>query len=105
MAWTNSRIFRPFIADVLDNTTAIDLGADTPKAALYNTTTTPDQNVTSALSAYNAGTSQWVVANEVSDTNWAAGGRPLVSAVLNSATSGTVFYDAADNYFSVDFAG
>lgn len=96
MAWTNSRIFRPFLADVLDNTTAVDLGTDVPKAALYNTTPTPNQDVTSALSAYAAVGSQWVVANEVSDTNWPAGGRPLAGTSLNSATAATVFYDATD---------
>ena len=36
MAWTNSKIFRPFLADVLDNTTAVDLGTDVPKVALYD---------------------------------------------------------------------
>jgi len=97
MTWTNSRMFRPYVADVFDNTTAFDMGSDVPKAALYNTTTTPDQNVTSALSAYNAGSSQWVVANEVSSSGqWAAGGVALASTVLNSGTSGVVFYDAAD---------
>lgn len=97
MAWANSKIFRPFIADVLDNTTAVDLGSDVPKVALYNNSITPSQDVTSALSAYNAGASQWVTANEVTDaTNWVAGGRPLASTVLNSSSAGIVFYDAAD---------
>lgn len=97
MAWANSKIFRPFIADVLDNTTAVDLGSDVPKVALYNNSITPSQDVTSALSAYNAGASQWVTANEVTDaTNWVAGGRALGSTVLNSSSAGIVFYDAAD---------
>lgn len=97
MAWTNSKIFRPFIADVLDNTAAFDLGADVPKVALYNDTITPDNDVTSALSAYNAATSQWVTAGEVSDVGqWAAGGVALASTSLNSATADMVFYDAAD---------
>lgn len=97
MAWTNSRMFRPYVADVFDNTAAFDMGTDVPKAALYNTTTAPDQNVTSAASAYNAGSSQWVVANEVSHSGqWAAGGVALASTSLNSGTSGVVFYDAAD---------
>lgn len=97
MAWANSKIFRPFLADALDNTTAIDLGSDVPKVALYNNSITPSQDVTSALSAYNAGSSQWLTANEVTDaTNWTAGGRPLASTVLNSGSAGVVFYDAAD---------
>jgi hypothetical protein len=87
-------MFRPYIADVFDNTTAMDLGSDVPKVALYNNTITPDNDVTSANSAYNVG--QWATAQEVTDTNWPAGGRPLASTVLNSGTADVVFYDAAD---------
>lgn len=97
MAWANSKIFRAMLADVLDNTTAIDLGTDVPKVALYNNTPTPDQNVTSALSAYNAATSQWLTANEVFQAGqWAQGGVALAGTSLNSATAGVVFYDAND---------
>jgi hypothetical protein len=97
MAWADSKIFRPFLADVFDNTAAFDLGSDVPKAALYNNSITPNNDVTSALSAYNAGTSQWVTANEVSEAGqWAAGGVALSSTSLNSGTADVVFYDAAD---------
>lgn len=97
MAWSNSKVFRPFLADVFANAAAFDLSGtpDTFKAALYNNSITPDQNVTSANSAYNVG--QWATAQEVIDaSNWPAGGRPLVSPVIDSATAGTVFFDAAD---------
>lgn len=95
MAWANSKIFRPFMADVLDNTSALDLGSDVPKVALYNNTTAPDQNVTSANSAYAVG--QWVVGNEVAQAGqWAVAGVALASTSLNSASAGIVFYDAAD---------
>ena len=95
MAWTNSKIFRPFLADVLDNTTAVDLGSDVPKVALYNNTITPDNDVTSANSAYNVG--QWVTAQETFEAGqWAQGGVALASTVLNSGTADIVFYDAAD---------
>jgi hypothetical protein len=95
MAWSNSKIFRAFVADVLDNTTAVDLGSDVPKVALYNNTTAPDQDVSSANSAFNA--AQWTTANQVTDvTNWVSGGRALASTSLSSATAGVVFYDAAD---------
>ena len=95
MAWTNSKVFRALVADVFDNTTAVNLGTDVPKAALFGTTPTPDQNVASASSAYNTGV--WTTGNEVTDaTNWVAGGRALASTSLNSGTSGVVFYDAAD---------
>lgn len=95
MAWTDSRVFRPFVADVLGNVAAFDLDSDVPRAALYNNTGTPDNDVTSANSAYNVG--QWVTANEVSQAGqWAAGGVALSGITLNSASADTVFLDAAD---------
>ncbi|HEX5997503.1 MAG TPA: hypothetical protein VFY84_20385 [Jiangellales bacterium] len=94
MAWANSKIFRPFVADLLSNTVAFDLDTDTPKVALYDNDITPSSDVTAANSAYNAG--QWVVTgNEVTDTNWPAGGRPLVSGAVSTG-AGFVMYDAAD---------
>jgi hypothetical protein len=95
MAWSNSKVFRAFLADAVDNTAALDLGADTCKVALYNNSITPDQNVTSANSAFNAGV--WTTTNEVSQAGqWATGGVALTSQVVNSGTSGVVFFDAAD---------
>ena len=95
MAWSNSKIFRPFLADVLGNVTAFDLDADTFKVALYNNTPTPDNDVTSANSAYNVG--QWATANEVYESGqWNQGGATLSSVVLNSGTADVVFWDAAD---------
>lgn len=100
MAWTStegSHVFRSFLADVMGNVAPLDLDADTFKCALYGNTGTPTPNVTSALSAYNAATSQWVVANEVSQAiQFPAGGVALTSVALNSATAGVVFWDAAD---------
>lgn len=95
MAWSNSKIFRPFVADVLGNVAAFDLDADTIKAALYNNTPTPSQDVTSANSAYNVGA--WAVANELSDASeWTATGVALTSKTVDSGTAATVFFDAAD---------
>lgn len=96
MAWSGSKIFRPFLADVLDNTTAIDLGADSFKNALYDNDITPDNDVTAANSAYNVG--QWVTTgNEVFEAGqWAQGGVALTSQTLNSGTADVVFWDAAD---------
>lgn len=96
MAWSNSKVFRAVVKDVFDNTMALDLGSDVPKVALYNNSITPDQNATSANTAYNAG--QWANTNEVTDaTNWVAGGRALASTSLDgSSVNGVVFYDAAD---------
>jgi hypothetical protein len=95
MAWSNSKIFRAGFADVFGNACAMDYDADTFKAAWYNTSTTPDQNVTSANSAFNVG--QWTTANEVSQAVQSpTGGIALTSQSLNSATSAVVFFDAAD---------
>jgi len=95
MAWSNSKIFRQFLADALGNTAALDLDSDTITVALYNNTPTPDQNVTAANSAYNVG--QWVTANEVFQAGqWAQAGVNLASKVIDVATSAVVMFDAAD---------
>lgn len=96
MAWSASKIFRAMLADVLGNVAAFDLDADTLKAALYDNDITPDANVTSANSAYNAG--QWSSAgNEVFQAiQWPQGGVALAGQTLNSATSDVVFLDAND---------
>jgi hypothetical protein len=99
MAFTASKMFRQFMGDVMANAVAFDLSGtpDTFKAALYNNTGTPDQNANTTLSTYNGAASAWVVANEVVDaTNWVAGGRPLVTPLIDIGTSGVVFFDAAD---------
>ncbi|HEY4632313.1 MAG TPA: hypothetical protein VIH00_00225 [Candidatus Limnocylindrales bacterium] len=95
MAWSASKIFMALIEDVLENTTAMDLNADTFKAALYDNDITPDQTVSSANSAYNAG--QWTAAgNEVSDgTEWDAGGEPL-TGVASTRASNVYTFDATD---------
>jgi len=82
-------MFRQWIADCLTRTqTSLNFGTDVPKVALYNNSITPDQNVTAALSAYNAGSSQWLTANEVSQSGqWAAGG------VAISGGSGTTHFN------------
>lgn len=96
MAWSNSKIFRPFLADVLGNVAAFDLDADSFKVALYDNDITPDNDVTAANSAYNVG--QWVTTgNEVFEAGqWAQAGVALAGQSLNSATADTVFFDAND---------
>jgi hypothetical protein len=91
-------MFRRFLGNAVANVTAYDLDGDAFKVALYNNTTTPDQNVTTdVLTGYNGAASQWVVANEVSDgTNWPAGGRPLVSPVVDQSVAAVVFWDGVD---------
>lgn len=95
MAWTDSKIFRAFVADMADNTAAFDLGSDTAKAALYNNSITPDNDVSAANSAYDAG--QWATSNEVYEAGqWAQGGIALTNQAVNSGTADVVFFDADD---------
>ena len=93
MAWSNSKIFSAFVTDSFNRTNAFDLNSDAPKAALYNNTGTPDQTVTAANSAYNAG--QWVTSNELSNGGWSAGGLALTS-VTSTFSSNVYTFDAAD---------
>ncbi len=95
MTWSASKIFAVTIRDMCDATTALDLDGDTLKIALYDNDITPDNTVTAANSAYNAG--QWTATgNEVSDgTEWDAAGEPLVSNDLTIA-SAVIKLDAND---------
>jgi len=101
MAWTDSRVFAPFLADSVSNTAAFDLsgaGVDTFNVALHGTGVTPDKDATSANSAYNVGT--WVN-DHITDTGtsapagWPTVGRPLVTPVITTA-AGTLKWDAVD---------
>ena len=95
MAWAGSSIFRATTLDVWDNATAIDQGADSFKAALYNNTTAPDNDVTSANTAYNVG--QWTTSNEVSQAvQWPAGGVAIASTAITAPAADTVMFDGND---------
>jgi hypothetical protein len=96
MAWSASSIFRQFIGDMAENAAPFDLGADTIKAAMYDNDITPDNDVSAANSAYNAG--QWVTTgNEVFEAGqWAQGGVALTSQSVNVGTADVTFFDAAD---------
>lgn len=93
MAWGSSKFFRPALADIVDNTTAMDLGSDTIKVPLFDNTITPNQDVTAANSAYGAGV--WA-SGGVSDTNWPAVGINLGTHTIDSSVAATVFMDAVD---------
>lgn len=97
MAWSASKVFPSFIENALANAVAFDLsgtGIDTFKVALYTSSVTPDNTVSLANSAYNAGV--WGTANEVYDgTEWDQAGEPLTGAAL-STTSATVKWDGTD---------
>lgn len=96
MAWSNSKVFRQYIADILGNTTAMDLDADTIKVALYDNDITPDNDVTAANTAYNVG--QWVsTGNEVYEAGqWDQTGVALASKSIDVSTADVVMFDAAD---------
>jgi hypothetical protein len=103
MAWANSKVFRQWIADSLAPTASFAgkwNSTDVYKAALYNNSITPDNTVTAALSAYNAATSQWLTANEVTDaTNWVAGGRTITGTGSGggyTSSSNLITFDGAD---------
>lgn len=105
MAFNASAIFRtwPLAVNGQGQTAAVlpagyaGLGADTVKAALYNNSGTPDKDAAITLAGYNAATSAWVTANEVTDaTNWVAGGRALASKTLTNPSTGVFMFDAAD---------
>lgn len=81
MAWSASAVFKQYTSDSLAPTASFTphlASGGTWKAALYNNTGTPDNTALGVLCAYNGAASQWVTANEITDANWPAGGRPLV---------------------------
>lgn len=102
MTWTateGSHIFREWIIQMwqVSGTTYAGLDTDTIKAALFNNTGTPDNDAALSVAGYNAATSQWVVANEVTGASeWVAGGRALASKTFTSPAADTVMFDAAD---------
>ena len=95
MAWTNSKISRQYLADMIGNVAAFAYDADTIKNALFNNSITPDNDATAANFAFNAG--QWANTNEVSDgAEWAAGGVALASKTVSVSVADVVTVDAAD---------
>ena len=90
MAVTASGIFVATLVDALDTTQlALDLDLETHKGALFNNTITPNftTDTAYAVAPYNA--------NEVTGTNWAAGGVALTGTTF-LASSGTSIFDATD---------
>lgn len=97
MAWTNSKMFRRTLSELLSNVNAWDFDIDAMKVALYVGTITPDNNVTTdELHRYNGTGSQWVVANEVSGIGWAAGGVSLAGQSVSVANTDRVVFDGND---------
>ena len=90
MAVTASGIFVPTIRDALGSAQlALDLDADTHKVALYSNSITPNFGTDTA---YGTGT---YGSNEVTGTNWPAGGVTLAGATL-TGSGGNLVFDATD---------
>lgn len=91
-----SEIFRAHIADVWGGS-AFNYSTDTIRAAIYNNTPTPNQDVATAATGYGAVGSQWVTSSEVADgSEWPAGGLALAGKSIDSTGAGVVFLDAND---------
>lgn len=90
MAITASGLYVATFVDVLDTTQlALDLDLETHKGALFNNTITPNftTDTAYAVAPYDA--------NEVTGTNWAAGGVALTGTTF-TASAGTAIFDATD---------
>ena len=98
MAWTDSRVFREWVAGPMfqaSGTGYTGLDSDTVKVALFNNTVIPDRDAAVASTGFNTGT--WTTGDEVTDaTNWQTGGRTLASKTFTTPSSGLAVFDAAD---------
>jgi len=95
MAFTTSGVFGALIEDSLEQTTLMDLNADSFKVALFNNTTVPDVDAASAATQFGAG-GTWTTANEeISTTDWPTGGEPL-STPTSTRSSGVYTFDGVD---------
>lgn len=122
MAWTVSAIFTQAMFNPLtqsaSGSTAIALptgyvaangmAGNAFKAALFNNSITPLQTDTLAHTAYNASGSQWLTANEVTGTGWAAGGVALGTqsfGIDGTATNALAFHAANTTASGVTITG
>jgi hypothetical protein len=100
VAISGSGLYCATFADILDTTQlAIDLDLETHKGALFSNSITPNYSTDTAygVAPYNA--------NEVTGTNWPAGGVALTGTTV-TVSSGTVVFDATDvSVASTTFSG
>jgi len=90
VAVTASGLYVATFVDILDTTQlAVDFDLETHKGALFSNSITPNFTTDTAfgVSPYDA--------NEVTGTNWAAGGVALTGTTV-AASSGTLVFDATD---------
>lgn len=94
MAWSASKVFGAAIESMANRSGgALDLDADTHKAALFDNTITPDRTVSAANSAYAAGV--WASGGVSDASGWPAAGRDLAT-VTSAHSAGTYTFDAAN---------
>ncbi|HVT98887.1 MAG TPA: hypothetical protein VHE33_15385 [Acidobacteriaceae bacterium] len=98
MAWSTSNLSGAGVSALIGGSfygTSQTFASDTINAALYGNTGTPNKDDTLAHNAYNGTGGQWVTANEVTGTNYTAGGTALTSK-SNTEATGTVTVTAAN---------
>ena len=91
MAVTVSGLYLTTWVDILDTTQlAVDLDLETHRIANFSNTITPNFSTDTAygVAPYNA--------NEVTGTNWAAGGVLLTGTTVTESPTGTLMFDATD---------
>jgi hypothetical protein len=106
MAWTDSRIFTQAVLNPLAHGIAATTGfptgylsqgllADAILVAVYNNTVVPDRDAAVGSTGYATGT--WA-GNEITGTNWAAGGQTLGTKTYTADLGGNIgtSFDAAD---------
>lgn len=95
MAITASGLFVQTFLDVFDATQlAVNLVGDTVRCALFTDSVTPNYSTDTAygVAPYNA--------NEVSGTNYTAGGEALGSKTFTESPTGSIMFDAADTQWT-----
>ena len=104
MAWSNSKVFA--FAQLQMMSGSVRPTTDSYYVALYGNTGTPDNTVTTAaLTQYNGVASQWVVANEVSSTNYTAGGASVSPIAVTQASNIITFTSSGSpQWNSVSFS-
>lgn len=102
MAWTESRMFREWVATLHRGGAGYD-GVDEAsslKVALYDNDITPDRDATLANTGFNTGV--WAISgNEVTDaTNWVSGGVVAANVAVSVPSTGVCMLDADDTTHS-----
>lgn len=102
MAWTGSKIFRQFLADILTQTAPFDLDTHTITIALFDGTIVPAQDVIATAAAYGGGV--WSATGGQTGTpqvyhtgQWAQGGVNITSPTVDVGTAATVKFTTATN--------